>query len=242
MLRRPVKVSVEIDLADGEPKRLPLGDSTVVALRERRACAGGYVGVSGSVDDDSRPESPPSGLALGNHAHDDGVLHDRLQHQAGHGRVQHVGRDMDARGQAVTKASPLDAQVQLQQFQFAAQRDFLAVVVLQERAQQFAQAQSQRLAAEAPALFEEIPALKEESVRTNLVRYLREQGADDQALGYIDFSTFGTKIAFKAQQYDRMVAELQKSKVKLAEKVKAAPPVASQSRVPNVNAQEKQTL
>ena len=71
----------------------------------------------------------------------DRVLHDRLQHQAGHGRVQHVGRDMDARGQAVTEASPLDAQVQLQQFQFAAQRDFLAVVVLQERAQQFAQAQ-----------------------------------------------------------------------------------------------------
>jgi len=106
--------------------------------------------------------------------------------------------------------------------------------------QQFQQAQSQRLAAEAPALFEEIPALKEESVRTNLVRYLREQGADDQALGYIDFSTFGTKLAFKAQQYDRMVAELAKSKVKLAEKVKTTPPVASQSRVANVNAQEKQ--
>lgn len=106
--------------------------------------------------------------------------------------------------------------------------------------QQFAALQSQRLAQEAPALFEEFPSLKEEGTRQNLVKYLRDQGADDQALGYIDFSVFGTKLAYKAMQYDRMVADQAKSKAKLAEKVKAAPPVATNSRVPNVNAQEKQ--
>lgn len=106
--------------------------------------------------------------------------------------------------------------------------------------QQFQAMQAQKLAVEAPALFEELPALKEESTRQNLVKYLRDQGADDQVLGYIDFSPLGTKLAFKAQQYDRMVADQEKARTKLAEKVKTAPPVASTSRAPNTGAQEKQ--
>lgn len=106
--------------------------------------------------------------------------------------------------------------------------------------QQFQAMQAQKLAAEAPALFEEIPALKEEPTRQNLVKYLQDSGADEQVLGYINFSVLGTKLAYKAMQYDRMVADQAKARTKLAEKVKTAPPVAAQSRVPVANAQEKQ--
>lgn len=106
--------------------------------------------------------------------------------------------------------------------------------------QQFQAMQAQKLAAEAPALFEEIPALKEEPTRQSLVKYLGENGADDQVLGYINFSVLGTKLAYKAMQYDRMVADQAKARTKLAEKVKTTPPVAAQSRVPVANAQDKQ--
>lgn len=122
-------------------------------------------------------------------------------------------------------------------------RDHFAAQLGQAQTQfqhQFQAVQAQKLAAEAPALFEEIPALKEEPTRQNLVKYLQESGADEQVLGYINFSVLGTKLAYKAMQYDRMVADQAKARTKLAEKVKTAPPVAAQSRVPVANAQEKQ--
>ncbi|MNI31800.1 hypothetical protein D3C73_856920 [compost metagenome] len=69
------------------------------------------------------------------------VFHQRLQDQAWNRAIKQFWCDVDAAVQAVLETRALDAQVQLDQFQFLAQTDFLAIVVLQKGTQQLAQAQ-----------------------------------------------------------------------------------------------------
>jgi hypothetical protein len=107
-------------------------------------------------------------------------------------------------------------------------------------AQQASAIQMQKLAQEAPKLYEEHPQLQEPENQKALVKYLQSEGADEQALGYINFSVFGTKLAWKALQYDRMVKSQSESKAKLQEKVQKLSPVSSTSRAPDRGAQEKQ--
>jgi hypothetical protein len=74
----------------------------------------------------------------------DGIFDDRLQEQAGYDGGKGRSRCIDTRRQAITKARALNAEVQIEQFEFALQRYLIAIVV-EVDSQQFAQPQQQVL-------------------------------------------------------------------------------------------------
>ena len=95
--------------------------------------------------------------------------------------------------------------------------------------EQQAQIRAQRLSVEAPKLFEEIPDLAKNEVREGLGKYVREQGLSEEEYAHINFSPVATKLAWKAQQYDRMVKEQAAAKKAVVTKVAKPGATASSS-------------
>lgn len=123
-------------------------------------------------------------------------------------------------------------------------RDQLASGLHQAQSQfyeQQAQIRAQRLAVEAPKLFEEIPDLAKNEVREALGKFVREQGVSDEEYAHMNYSPAATKLAWKAQQYDRMVKEQAAAKKAVATKVAkpgASAPTSSRAGEPGPNVKQ----
>lgn len=89
---------------------------------------------------------------------------------------------------------------------------------------------SQKLALDAPKLYEAFPELKTPESQQKLTKMLADEGLSDEEIDYISYSTSAVKLAWKAHQYDQMVAEQAKAKAKLKETVKELPAAAQTSR------------
>jgi hypothetical protein len=98
----------------------------------------------------------------------------------------------------------------------------------------------QQLALDAPKLFEEFPDLQKPENTQKLVQYVQEQGLPSEALEYLNYSAAGTKLAWKAHQYDVMVKEQAASRAKLQEKTKTLPAATQSSRAADGGAKDKQ--
>lgn len=102
------------------------------------------------------------------------------------------------------------------------------------------QLRAQQLAIDAPKLFAEHPELQKPETQQKLAQYVQEQGLPQEALAFLNWSAAGTKLAWKAHQYDLMVADQAKSAKKLQEKVKTLPPANPSSRAVDSGAKDKQ--
>ncbi len=102
------------------------------------------------------------------------------------------------------------------------------------------QLRAQQLHLDAPKLFEEFPDLAKPETAQKLGQYVRESGLPPEALDFLNYSAAGTKLAWKAHQYDVMVADQAKSRQKLQEKTKALPAATQSSRVADKGAKDKQ--
>jgi hypothetical protein len=96
-----------------------------------------------------------------------------------------------------------------------------------------------KLALDAPKLFEEFPELQKPESRQKLASYVQEAGLPPEALNFLNYSAAGTKLAWKAHQYDQMVADQTKARAKLQEKTKTLPSATQSSRAPDKGAQNK---
>jgi hypothetical protein len=101
--------------------------------------------------------------------------------------------------------------------------------VAQLNAQQ-QQLRAKQLEIDAPKLFEEFPELQKPETQQKLAQYVRESGLPQEALDYLNYSPSGTKLAWKAHQYDVMVADQAKARAKLQEKTKTLPAATQSSR------------
>ena len=72
-----------------------------------------------------------------------------------------------------------------------------------------------------------------------LSQYVQDQGLPQEAIDYLNYSAPGAKLAWKAHQYDVMVADQAKAQAKLKETVKSLPSTQS-SRGPSSDAKDKQ--
>ncbi len=97
-----------------------------------------------------------------------------------------------------------------------------------------------QLAMEAPKLLEEFPDLAKQESKTKLTQYVQEAGLPPEAIDFLNFSAPGIKLAWKAHQYDVMVADQAKAKAKLNEKTKGLPAATQSSRAPDQGAKDKQ--
>jgi hypothetical protein len=102
------------------------------------------------------------------------------------------------------------------------------------------QLRAQQLALDVPKLFEQFPDLQKPEARQKLSEYIQNEGLPQEAIAYLNWSAAGTKLAWKAHQYDQMVADQQKSAKKLQEKVKTLPPANPSSRAVEPSANDKQ--
>lgn len=120
-------------------------------------------------------------------------------------------------------------------------RDHFANGLQQQVSQLTAHQQQLRantLQLEAPKLLQEFPDLAKPESQKKLAQYVQEAGLPPEAIEYLNYSAPGVRLAWKAHQYDVMVAEQAKAKEKLNEKVKGLP-AAQTSRAPK-GAQDKQ--
>lgn len=112
-------------------------------------------------------------------------------------------------------------------------RDSLASGLHQQMSrlyQEQAELKSKQLAIEAPKLFEEIPELQKTEEREALGKWVKDQGLTEDEFQYLNFSVAGTRLAWKARQFDRMVKEQAKVKASLKDKVQTIPAVTKTSR------------
>ena len=105
--------------------------------------------------------------------------------------------------------------------------------------QQQTQLRLERMNLEAPKLFEEIPDFAKQETRENLGKYVREQGLSDEEFDYLNFSVPGSRLAWKAMQYDRMVKDQAETRKKLSAKVTNTPVAAQSNRAAPAAAQDK---
>lgn len=99
---------------------------------------------------------------------------------------------------------------------------------------------AQQLALDAPKLFEEFPDIAKPETQQKLAKYVLDEGLPQMAIDFLNFSTAGTKLAWKAHQYDVMVKEQASSRAKLQEKVKTLPGAAQSSRAADKGAKDNQ--
>ena len=97
-----------------------------------------------------------------------------------------------------------------------------------------------QLQADLPALVQEVPEITKPETRQKLASYASEQGLPQEALDYLNYSAVGTKLLWKAQQFDAMKAQSESAKKTLQEKTKTLPAATPSSRVPDKGAQSKQ--
>lgn len=91
---------------------------------------------------------------------------------------------------------------------------------------------AEKLALDAPKLYEEFPALKEPATRQKLVQYAESEGLPPEAMEYLNYSAAAARLLHKASLYDQMVKDQAASAAKLKEKTKTLP-AAQSSRAPN---------
>lgn len=167
-----------------------------------------------------------------------------------HARLQQMTERVNLLNQALTNPSPELAadpvsynRVQGELAILLHQRDQFANGLNQQVSQLTQQQQAiraQQLAIDAPKLYQEIPDLqKPESVK-GLTKYLEDAGLPQEAFDFVNYSTVATKLAWKAMQYDVMVADQAKAKAKLQEKVKDLPGATQSSRAGEKGANTKQ--
>ncbi|HEY6028281.1 MAG TPA: hypothetical protein VIV09_15390, partial [Pseudolabrys sp.] len=124
------------------------------------------------------------------------------------------------------------------------QRDRFAAGLQQQVSQldtQQQQLRAQKLVLEAPKLYAEIPDLAKPENVQKLAKYVVDEGLPQEAVDFLNYSTAGAKLAWKAHQYDQMVKDQASSRAKLQEKVKDLP-AAQSSRAPDKSAIEKQAM
>lgn len=122
-------------------------------------------------------------------------------------------------------------------------RDNFANGLEQEKSKldsQFKSLRAEKLKLEAPKLLQEFPDLAKPETQQKLAQYVQNEGLPPEALEFLNYSAPGVKLAWKAHQYDVLVAEQAKAKEKLNEKVKGLP-AAQTSRAPK-GAQDKTLL
>lgn len=102
------------------------------------------------------------------------------------------------------------------------------------------QLRAEKLKLEAPKLLQEFPELAKPEIQQKLAQYVQNEGLPQEAIEFMNYSAPGVKLAWKAHQYDLLVAEQAKAKEKLNEKVKGLP-AAQPSRAPK-GAQDKTLL
>ncbi len=104
-----------------------------------------------------------------------------------------------------------------------------------------AKIRAHQLSMEAPKLFQKFPDLEKPENREKLGKYVRDAGLPQEAIAFLNYSAAGTELAWKAHQYDVMVADQAKAKAKLAEKTKDLPAASQSSRaVGTESAKDKQ--
>lgn len=115
---------------------------------------------------------------------------------------------------------------------------------LQQQVQNLTQEQmrlrAHQLQLEAPKLFEQFPDLQKPENQQKLAKYVHDEGLPQEAIDFLNFSAAGTKLAWKAHQYDLMVADQAKARAKLAEKTKTLPAATQSSRAVDQSAKDKQ--
>lgn len=97
-----------------------------------------------------------------------------------------------------------------------------------------------QLAMDAPKLFQKFPDLEKPENREKLGKYVRDAGLPQEAIAFLNYSAAGTELAWKAHQFDVMVADQAKAKAKLAEKTKDLPAASQSSRAVDVSAKDQQ--
>lgn len=112
-------------------------------------------------------------------------------------------------------------------------RDQLAAG-LQQQMQSFSAQQqklrSEKLAVEAPQLFQEFPDLAKPDVQMKLAKYVQDSGLPLEAMDYLNYSVPGAKLAWKAHQYDQMVRDQATAAAKLRAKTQNLPAATQSSR------------
>lgn len=101
---------------------------------------------------------------------------------------------------------------------------------------------AEKMALEAPKLLEEIPDFAKPEAVTQLRKYVEDQGLPPEAIDYLQFSVPGARLAWKAQQFDRMVKDQATAQAKLKEKVKTLPSANQSSRAGNTKSANEQQL
>lgn len=92
---------------------------------------------------------------------------------------------------------------------------------------------AEKLALDAPKLFEEVPDLAKPESQKALAEYVRNQGLSPEEIDHLNYSAAGAKLAWKAKQYDQMVKDQAAAQKKLKETVKTLPPATQSSRASN---------
>lgn len=119
-------------------------------------------------------------------------------------------------------------------------RDHLANGLQQEASRldlQQRQLRAEKLKLEAPKLLQEFPELAKPETQQKLAQYVQNEGLPQEAIEFMNYSAPGVKLAWKAHQYDVLIAEQAKAKEKLNEKVKGLP--AAQPSRASKGAQDK---
>jgi hypothetical protein len=115
---------------------------------------------------------------------------------------------------------------------------------LQQQMQNLSQEQlalrEKQLALDAPKLFEQFPELQKPETQKKLGQYVQDEGLPQEAIDFLNYSAVGTKLVWKAHQYDVMVKDQQAAQKKLSEKVKTLPAATQSSRAADSGAKDKQ--
>lgn len=122
-------------------------------------------------------------------------------------------------------------------------RDQLAQGLHGQMAQLSAQQQhllQQKLAMDAPKLFEEIPDIGKPETQELLSKYARESGLSQEEIAHANFSAAAVKLLWKAKQFDAMVKEQAATKAKLKETVKTLPAASKSGRSVDTQGRDKQ--
>lgn len=97
-----------------------------------------------------------------------------------------------------------------------------------------------QLAIDAPKLFEQFPEIQKPETQKKLAQYVQDEGLPEEAIEYLNYSAVGTKLVWKAHQYDQMVKDQAAAAKKLSEKVKTLPAATQSSRAGDNGAKDKQ--
>lgn len=106
--------------------------------------------------------------------------------------------------------------------------------------QQIKAVRQQRLQEGLPNLKKLVPDIDKPEVQAALSRYAVDKGLPLEALEYINYEPVAVELIWKAQQYEKLIADQAKAKKHVAEKVTGLPAVKPTGRSQDKSAQTKQ--